>query len=817
MGPIVTMSISLIILVVLLGLLYQGSSLLVFTIACFVGLLLSIYFSLHGLLITLLGVMALVCLAFLMKPLRQQYISAPFFSMFKKMLPPLSDTEQEAIDAGTVWWDGQLFSGNPDWKSLIKIEKPRLSEEEQAFMDGPVTELCRMSDAWKINHDWNVIPDHILDFVRKNGFLAMIIPKEYGGLGFSAVAQSEVLIKISNTGAAITYLVAVPNSLGPGELLIKYGTDEQKNYYLPRLAEGTDIPCFALTAPMAGSDATSIPDTGVVCKGQWEGKEVIGMRLNFSKRYITLSPIATLVGLAFRLQDPDHLVGDIDDYGITCALLPRETEGLIIGRRHLPVGDAFLNGPLEGEDVFVPLDYIIGGQEMAGKGWRMLVNCLSVGRCITLPTGGAAFSRRAVMGTTAYASLRRQFGVQIKQFEGIQKPLARMSGLAYIINAARLHTIQSVDAGEKPAVPSAILKYHCTEMARQCLLDAMDIHGGKAVMKGPKNYIASGYESIPVAITVEGANILTRNLMIFGQGATRSHPYVLEEMQLASKDTDDEVIEDFDNVLFKHIGFSIRNGARAFLLAITGSHIAMNPGHKSLARYYAHLTRLSAAFALIADVSMLSLQSKLKIMEMLSARLGDLLSDLYLASMVLKHYENDGCPEEDLPLVQWSLDYLINHYQEAFREIIDNYPNRPLAYLLRFVVFPLGMHFKAPSDRLETMLVQTVTENIGTRDRLTTGLYMEQGDNNPLAHVNEVFLESLELESLNKKLKQAIKDKTIPKMQGPELIEKARAAEVISKQEADKLIAFDEQLMSIIHVDDFDQDELIRTACPEVA
>lgn len=817
MSPIVTMGISLIIIVVLLALLFQGSSLLVFTIACFVGLLLSIYSSLHGLVISLLGILALISLALLMKPLRQKYISAPFFSMFKKMLPPLSDTEQEAIDAGTVWWDGQLFSGKPDWKSLIKIEKPRLSEEEQSFMDGPVTELCRMSDAWKINHDWNVIPDHILDFVRKNGFLAMIIPKEYGGLGLSAVAQSEVLIRISNTGAAITYLVAVPNSLGPGELLIKYGTEDQKNYYLPRLAEGTEIPCFALTAPTAGSDATSIPDTGIVCKGQWEGKEVIGMRLNFSKRYITLSPIATLVGLAFRLQDPDHLIGDIDDYGITCALLPRETEGLIIGRRHLPVGDAFLNGPLEGENVFVPLDYIIGGQEMAGKGWRMLVNCLSVGRCITLPTGGAAFSRRAVMGTTAYASLRRQFGVQIKQFEGIQKPLARMSGLAYIINAARLHTIQSVDAGEKPAVPSAILKYHCTEMARQCLLDAMDIHGGKAVMKGPKNYIASGYESIPVAITVEGANILTRNLMIFGQGATRSHPYVLEEMQLASKDADDEVIEDFDNVLFKHIGFSIRNGVRAFLLAITGSHIAMNPGHKSLARYYAHLTRLSAAFALIADVSMLSLQSKLKIMEMLSARLGDLLSDLYLASMVLKHYENDGCPEEDFPIVQWSLDYLINHYQESFREIIDNYPNRPLAYLLRLVVFPLGMHFKAPSDRLETRLVQTVTENNSTRDRLTTGLYMEQGDNNPLAHVNEVFLESLELEPLNKKIKQAIKDKVIPKLQGLELIEKAREAEIISKEEADQLIAFDAQLMSIIHVDDFDEDELVRAACPEVA
>jgi acyl-CoA dehydrogenase len=805
--------ISLIILLGLMGLLHKGVSLIIFASACVVSFILSIIFSLNGLLMTILGLAALICFTFSAIPLRQKYISTPFFSMFKKMLPALSETEKEAIDAGTVWWDGQLFSGNPDWKSLTKIEMPRLSAEEQAFLDGPVNELCRMSDAWKINHDWNVIPDHIIDFILKNGFLAMIIPKEYGGLGLSGVAQSQVLIKISNTGAAITYAVAVPNSLGPGELLMKYGTEEQKNYYLPRLSEGKEIPCFALTGPTAGSDATSIPDTGVVCKGQWEGKEVIGMRLNFSKRYITLAPIATLVGLAFRLKDPDHLIGDIDDYGITCALLPRETEGLIIGRRHLPIGDAFLNGPLAGENIFVPLDYIIGGQEMAGKGWRMLVNCLSVGRCITLPTGGVAYSKRAVMGTTAYASLRRQFGVQIKQFEGVQKPLARMAGLAYIINAARLHTIQAVDAGEKPAVPSAILKYHCTEMARQCLLDAMDIHGGKAVMKGPKNYIASGYESIPVSITVEGANILTRNLMIFGQGATRSHPYVLKEMQLAEKDADDEVINDFDSVLFKHIGFTISNGARAFLSALSSSRIIPNPGHATLGRYYSHLTRLSAAFALIADVSMLSLQSKLKLMEMLSARLGDLLSDLYLASMVLKHYENDGCPSEDLPLVQWSLDYLIHHYQEAFKEIIDNYPNRPLAYLLRATVFPLGMHFKAPSDKLEKSLAQSVTENNSTRDRLVSGLYVEQGDNNPLGHVNEVFIESLGLEPLNKKIRQAIKDKKLPKMQGIELIEKARDEKIISKEEADQLVAFNDQLMSVIHVDDFDQEELIRTPC----
>lgn len=810
------LGIGLIIIIMLLAMLYLNVSLLIFTLVFFTELILSIYFSLHGLLIILLIIGTFLSLAFSLKPLRQKYISMPFFFMFKKMLLPLSNTEREAIDAGSVWWDGQLFSGTPDWKSLIKIEKPNLNEEEQAFLDGAVVELCRMSDAWKINHDWGVIPTHIIDYVRDNKFLAMIIPKEYGGLGFSAVAQSEILIKISNTGAAITYLVAVPNSLGPSELLIQYGTEKQKDYYLPRLVAGKEIPCFALTAPTAGSDAASIPDIGVVCKGQWQGEEVMGIRLNFSKRYITLAPIATLIGLAFRLQDPDHLIGNVNDYGITCALLPRTTKGLIIGRRHLPVGDTFLNGPLEGKNVFVPLHYIIGGQKMAGKGWRMLVNCLSVGRCITLPTAAAAFSKRAVMGTTAYASLRKQFNLPIKQFEGIQKPLARMSGLTYIINAARLHTIQSVDAGEKPAVPSAILKYHCTEMARQCLLDAMDIHAGKAVMKGPKNYIASGYESIPIAITVEGANILTRNLMIFGQGAIRSHPYVLKEIQLASKDANKTVIADFDHVLFKHIGYSMRNSVRAFLLAISSSQISMNPGHKSLARYYAHLTRLSAAFTLVADLSMLSLQSKLKSMEMLSARLGDLLSNLYLASMVLKHYENDACPEEDLPLVQWSLDYLLNQYQQAFTGIINNYPNKPLAYLIRFLIFPLGLHFKAPSDKLESKLTQTVTENNATRDRLTAGLYMEQGENNPLAYMNKIFLESLELKPLDKKIRQAIKNKTLAKLQGVRLIKKAREEKVISKKEAEKLIAFDERLMSVIHVDDFDQDELIRRACPEI-
>ena len=792
--------------------LYNGGSLLTFAIIATIATAVAAYLKLSIWAVISLAVIAGISAILAMTPIRRRLISYNVHKVFKSLLPPLSQTEQEAIDAGTVWWDGEIFTGKPNWKSLIDIEKPKVSAREQAFLDGPATELCRISDAWKINHEVGTIPTKIVNYVKKQGFLGMIIPKKYGGLEFSAVAQSEVIAKISNTGAAVTYLVAVPNSLGPGELLLKYGTKEQKDHYLPRLASGKDIPCFALTGPLAGSDATSIPDTGVVCKGKWKGKEVIGIRLNFSKRYITLAPIATLVGLAFKLSDPDHLIGDVDDYGITCALIPRDTKGMQIGRRHMPVGDMFLNGPIEGKDVFVPIDAIIGGQKMAGKGWRMLVNCLSVGRCITLPTGGAAFAKRALIGTSAYSSLRKQFGVQIKQFEGIQKPLARMTGLTYIVNSARLHTIQSVDNGEKPSVPSAILKYHCTEMARQCVIDAMDIHGGKAVMKGEKNYITSGYESIPVTITVEGANILTRNLMIFGQGAIRSHPYILKEMQLGMQDSTDEVVKEFDETLFSHIGFTIHNAVRAFAAALTGSVFESAPGNKKLAPYYKELNRLSRAFTFTADISMLTLQSKLKFMEMLSARLGDLLSSLYLSSMVIKNYENDGCPEQDWPVVEWSLQYLMHMYQTAMQEILQNYPNRMIASVLKLLLFPFGMNYQMPKDKLEKQMVELITQQTSTRENLTAGMYMDDVANNPLGHVNQVFIESLELQPVQDKIRAAIKQKKLSKMPPVDMAKAAQKAGVITSAEAKKLLAFNERLMSVIHVDDFDESELVRQA-----
>lgn len=742
--------------------------------------------------------------------LRKQFLSRSIFKWFRSVLPEISQTEQEAIDAGTVWWDGELFSGEPQWNKLLSLPKPSLTEEEQAFLDGPVKELCAMADKWNINHNIAVIPPEIVSFVKDKGFLGMIIPKEYGGLDFSGVAQAEVLSRVSITGGCISNFIGVPNSLGPGELLIKYGTQEQKDYYLPRLAKGVDVPCFALTGPLAGSDATSLPDRGIICKGEFEGKEVLGIKLNFEKRYITLAPIADIIGLAFQLSDPDHLLSDKEEHGITCALIPRATKGISIGRRHKPIGDAFINGPIFGKDVFIPMDYIIGGAEMAGKGWTMLVNCLSVGRCVTLPSISNGYAKQMLSGTSAYAALRQQFGLPIAMFEGVQKPLARIAGFSYIINANVTHTVQSLSYGEKPSVPSAILKYHLTEMARQCSIDAMDIQGGKAVMTGPKNYVADAYSSVPILITVEGANIMTRNLMIFGQGATRSHPYVLKEMELAGQAVNDETVDEFDKTFFGHVGFSISNAARAFIMGVTAGRLSEVEGSVKLEQHYRDLNRLSTAFALIADVSMLTLQSKLKFKEMLSARLGDLLSNLYLASMVLKHYESEGCPEADYPLVEWSMKYLTSQYQVAMQEILQNYPNRFLAMKMSWLIFPLGARFNPPSDALDTQVSQLFTKNTDTRQRHLASVFVEDSVTNPLGQVDAVFKRQIELKPLFDKIRAAVKAGTVGKALGARQIELALAAEVLTKDEAKQLLDYDKALMEVIHVDHFDQKELVR-------
>ena len=579
---------------------------------------------------------AVVAIPLNVPALRRKLFSAPMLGFYRRVLPSLSETEQTALDAGTVGWEGELFAGRPRWRKLLGQPAPALSEEEQAFLDGPVEELCGMIDEWEITHELADMPEHIWQYLKDERFFSMIIPKRYGGLEFCAYAQHRVLCKISSKSWVVASTVGVPNSLGPGELLMKYGTEEQKDYYLPRLSRGDEIPCFGLTGPTAGSDATSIPDTGVVCHGTWKGKKVLGMRMNFDKRYITLAPVATVIGIAFRLQDPDGLLGDKQDLGITLALLPNDVKGIDVGKRHMPLNLPFQNGPVRGKDVFVPLDQIIGGVEMAGEGWRMLVECLSVGRAITLPSNSAGGMAMGSAATGAYARIRRQFNMPIGKFEGVQEALARIGGYTYAGTALSRATAAVVDQGEKPSVPSAISKYHATELGRAMAADAMDVHGGKGVILGPKNYLGRSWQGAPISITVEGANILTRNMIIFGQGAIRCHPYVLKEMEAANLEDPQERLTAFDKALFGHIGLTFSNAVRAFALALTGGRLAAAPAGRSTARHYRRVARFSAALGLAADMAMLTLGGKLKFKERLSARLGDVLSQLYIVCAMLK-------------------------------------------------------------------------------------------------------------------------------------------------------------------------------------
>jgi acyl-CoA dehydrogenase len=779
------------------------------------GALLIVYllFGSWSILLFLVLLVSCVVLALLsIDDIRRQWVSSPLLSWYRKVLPPVSATERVAIDAGTVWWEGEIFRGDPDWQKLLGAGQPALTKEEQAFLDGPVEQLCGMVNSWEINFTRADLPEELVTFIKQNRFLGMIIPREYGGLELSAVAQVKVLTRIFSTGSVVGNFISVPNSLGPGELLVRYGTEEQKQHYLPRLARGEELPCFALTAPLAGSDATSIPDTGTICRGEWQGQQITGMRLKINKRYITLAPVATLIGLAFRLQDPDHLMGEVDDYGITCALIPRDTAGLEIGRRHYPIGDPFLNGPIRGNNIFVPLDFIIGGMPMAGQGWRMLIECLSTGRAISLPTISNSISRNTLAATSAYARIRRQFALPIAEFEGIQKPLARMAGFSYIINAATMQTAHAIVKGARPAVAASILKYHCTEMARQVINDGMDIQGGKAIMKGPKNMLSAAYESVPVAITVEGANILTRSLMIFGQGAIRCHPYVLREMEVAARPHSAASVADFDQLLFEHAGNSYRNGALALVSALTGSQFVQGNFPPTVAAYYRQITRLSAAFAVVADVAMLTMQASLKKREMISARLGDLLSNLYLASMVLKQYQDEGAPASIRPVIDWSCEYLLHQYQKSMHELLQNLPNRLAAWKIRFMVFPLGGHFAMPADTLEKQIAGLITHNTEARRLLIEGAYLTVTAGNPIGKLDQALALADEVEPFISKLRKAVKDKLVPDLLGLELINAGEAAGVLDRETAERLREFDAQIMDIIHIDDFEFDAFSRPA-----
>ena len=764
-----------------------------------------------GLLWTGLLWIAFACLLVLNFPeFRQQYVTGRLFSIYKGMLPNMSKTEQAALDAGNVWWDGELFSGDPQWQKLLSLPTPKLTDEEQAFLDGPCEALCRMLDDWDITHERADMPPEVWEFIRTQGFFSMIIPTEYGGLGFSPLASSTVLTKISSRNATAASTIGVPNSLGPAELLLHYGTEEQKQRWLPGLASGEEVPCFALTSPRVGSDATAIVDTGVVCRGTYEGEEILGILLNWDKRYITLAPIATVLGLAFKLYDPDHLIGDTDAYGITAALIPTNLAGIEIGRRHYPINIPFQNGPTRGNNVFVPIDSIIGGAKMAGHGWRMLVEQLAVGRSIVLPSNALGGALASVYASGAYARIRRQFGLPIGKFHGVGEALARMAGYTYTMTAASRVTCTALNHGEKPAVPSAILKYHNTEMARSVANDAMDIHGGKAIQLGPKNYLARNYESVPIAITVEGANILTRNLIIFGQGAVRCHPYVLAEME-AARDADQERgLKQFDGLILSHIGYMFSNAARAFIQALTQARFINVPATGPTHRYFQQINRFSAAFALAADAAMLTLGGALKRKELLSARLGDVLSYLYLASMVLKHYRDQGEPAEDLPLVEWSCRTMLYKAQEQLHSLLRNLPNRIVATLLRVAVFPRGRTFSAPSDELGQEIVELMINPTATRARLADHAYITVEPTNPLGLLQQAMEMAERVKPLERRVFDAHRAGQIDSEDTPGQIDEAESKGIITADEARQVREFDDTVMDLTAVDDFDPAELSR-------
>ncbi|MEX5549443.1 acyl-CoA dehydrogenase [Pseudomonas pergaminensis] len=754
---------------------------------------------------------AVVAAPLLLPDLRRQYFTKPLFSWFQKVLPPMSETERDAIDAGTVWWDGELFSGRPDWDKLLAYPKVQLTEEEQAFIDGPTEELCAMVSDWEIGQAMD-LPPAAWEHIKTHGFFALIIPKEYGGKGFSAYAHSQVAMKLATRSGDLASTVMVPNSLGPAELLLHYGTDEQRNHYLPRLARGDDIPCFALTGPLAGSDAGAMPDTGVICKGEWEGKETLGLRLNWEKRYITLGPVATLLGLAFKAHDPDHLLGEEEDLGISLALIPTDTPGVEIGRRHLPLGAAFMNGPNSGKDVFIPLEFLIGGQEMLGKGWMMLMNCLSVGRSISLPAVGTGAAKFTSLVTGKYAQVREQFNVPLSAFEGIQEALARIGGNAWLMDSARMLTANAVDLGEKPSVLSAILKYHLTERGRECISHAMDVHGGKGIIMGPNNYLGRSWQGAPIFITVEGANILSRNLMIFGQGAIRCHPFVLKEMALAGREDHDQALKEFDGLLMQHIGFAVSNAASTLVLNLGVGHFEKAPGNRLSQGYFRALNRQAAAFALLADLSMMLLGGELKRRERLSARLGDVLSHMYLASAALKRYHDLDSPDHLEPLFAWAMEESLGESERALDELLSNFPNKVLGCLLRVIVFPFGRRHTGPSDALDAEVAAVIGRAKGdpTLEELLAGCYRPQSAEDPVGALQHAYDLLGASHPLQKKLHTALKSGQVKPTAGEHAIDAALHAGVLQPAEAQTLRDAEAARRKVIDVDDFSKEDLTQ-------
>ncbi|WP_081695105.1 acyl-CoA dehydrogenase [Bordetella trematum] len=727
---------------------------------------------------------------------RRKRIAGPAYRWARAALPGLSATEREAIEAGDVWWEGDLFTGNPDWNKLMAVPAAALTPAEQDFIDGPLAQLCGLLDEWDIEWKRRDLPAEVWALMRRERFFGMIIPTEYGGLGFSPFAHSEVVRRLSAYSITAGVTVMVPNSLGPGELLLQFGTPAQRDFWLPRLADGREIPCFGLTSPEAGSDAASMTDTGVVCRQVVEGEERLGIRLNWRKRYITLGPVATVLGLAFKLRDPDGLLGGEEDIGISVALVPTDAPGVEIGRRHVPSMQMFQNGPTCGRDVFVPIEALIGGPARAGQGWQMLMSALAAGRGISLPSLSAAGAVMSAHTTGMYARVRQQFGIPVGRFEGVQEKLARLAGHAYLVEAARRLTCAALNQGHKPAVASAIMKYHATERLRVSVNDAMDVHGGKAVIDGPRNYLGALYRALPIAITVEGANILTRCLIVFGQGAIRAHPYLMREVTALGEHDEARGRADFEQAFWQHLRHGGLTLLRAWGRAWTGGRLAPAPPAGAVSRHYRRLSRYAAGFALLADAALAMLGGSLKRREMLSARLGDVLSELYLLSALLKRWEDEGRCHADLPLVAWGMEEGCLRIEQAMDLVLSNLPNRPVAIALRVVVLPMRLA-RGPGDALTRECAQLLLQPSATRDRLTADLKRGGGDD-AIGRLEDAFARVSALGDLLERLRrEGVRDWRL-----------ARQAGVLSEAQAADLAAAEAAVAEVIEVDDFAPEDL---------
>jgi acyl-CoA dehydrogenase len=808
MGPSIVLLAVLAAAAVALALLYFGRGLAAWTLGAASALaVLAAGGASRALLVAGAVLLGVAALALGVPALRRRLVTARLLPRIAPLLPRMGETERIALEAGTVGFDGELFSGRPDWAGLLAFVPKPLTEAEQRFLDGPVERLCGMLDEWEIDQAGD-LPAEVWAFLREQRFFGMILPPEHGGLGFSAAAHSAVVTKLASRSLTAAVTVMVPNSLGPGELLMHYGTDEQKRRHLPRLARGEEMPCFALTGPEAGSDAAATQSVGIVCRGSFEGRETLGMRLTWNKRYITLGPLATLIGLAFRLRDPEHLLGDREDLGITCALVPASLPGIRIGERHDPLGIPFQNGPNQGRDVFVPLDAIIGGPAMAGQGWRMLMETLAVGRSISLPAvsvGGAELAARVV---SAYAMVREQFDTPIGRFEGVEEPLARIGGLTYAMNATRVLTAAWVDAGERPAVLSAIAKAYLTEGMRSVVNDAMDIRAGAAIMRGPRNILARAYQAVPIGITVEGANILTRSMIIYGQGAIRCHPYAQAEMRAVAAGD----LAGFDRALWGHVGFVASNAVRALLLGLGAGALARAPMPGPAGRCFGRLTRWSAAFALVSDAAMGTLGGQLKRREKITGRLADTLAWLYVASAALKRFAGDGRPERDLPFVLWACEHAEHQIERALRGVLDNLPARPVAWLLRPLVFPLGALRNGPDDALGAAVASRLLDEPEARLALTRDIYVPSPEEPGLGRLEVALARARGALAIEARLRAAVRDGRLDHAPGERLADLALEAGVIDAEEHKQLHEADEARDEAIQVDAFPPEHFGRLA-----